>query len=414
MKITTKIHLVFIICVVSLFQVQAQQFLSREDSLALVRARDFPNIDVGKGISFMPTDSLYRLNLRFRMQNLAAFQLDENNELTSELRVKRLRLRFEGFAFSPKLSYVIQLGFSGNDNDGLPGVANMISDAIIYYIADSRFNVGFGQAKLPGNRARVNSSSALQFADRSITNAVFNLDRDFGFFGTYNKNIFKSFDIVVKTAITSGEGRNFRMSPNSGLAYTGRMEFFPLGRFKKLGDVIEGDFEREPTPKFMIATAYSYNDQSVRERGQRGMVLQNNESRDIRSFFMDFIFKYNGFAFYIDYMNRTVDDPVVFYKSEQMFADQYIYAGQGMNVQTSYIFPSNWEIACRWSFIQPVDEIKILNGYNKETQYTIGVTKYLIGHSVKIQLDQSMDHRLLPDNSAKLGWMTRFQIELGI
>jgi phosphate-selective porin OprO and OprP len=109
MKITSKIYLVFSLFVVSLIRVQAQEILSREDSLAIIRARDFPNIEVGKGISFMPADSLYRLNLRFRMQNLAAFSLDENNELTSELRVKRLRLRFEGFAFSPKLNYVIQL-----------------------------------------------------------------------------------------------------------------------------------------------------------------------------------------------------------------------------------------------------------------------------------------------------------------
>jgi len=348
------------------------------------------------------------------MQNLAAFQLDDANQLSSELRVKRLRLRFEGFAFTPELNYVIQLGFSGNDNDGLPGVANMVSDAVIYYVPNSRISFGFGQTKMPGNRARINSSSALQFADRSITNATFNLDRDFGFFTNFNQNLFRTFDVVIKAALTSGDGRNYRRSPNSGLAYTGRLEMFPLGRFKRLGDVIEGDFEREPAPKFMLAAAYSYNDQAVRDRGQRGVVLQNNEIRNIESFFIDFIFKYRGIAFYLDYMTRMVENPIIFMNSELMFDDQYIYAGRGVNVQASYIFPNNWEIAGRWSFIEPVDEIRILNGYNKETQYTIGVTKYLIGHALKIQLDQSLDQRLILDNTNKYGWMTRFQIELGI
>lgn len=72
----------------------------------------------------------------------------------------------------------------------------------------------------------------------------------------------------MKASITTGDGRNFRLSTNSGLAYTARVELFPLGRFKALGDVTEGDFEREETPKLMIAGAYSYNDRAARIQGE--------------------------------------------------------------------------------------------------------------------------------------------------
>ncbi len=414
MSFKIKVISIVLLFLVNIVTLQAQLINSvNADSIALGKLKNMPDIEIGKGISFMPKDSLYKLNLRFRMQNLAAMLSNTEGELYNEFKVKRLRLRMEGFAFSPKLNYVIQLGFSGDDNEGLPGVANLVRDAIIYYIPDRQWSFGFGQSKILANRARINSSSALQFADRSIVNSIFNLDRDFGFYGSYNSKIAGSFDAVLKASITSGEGRNFRSSPNLGFAYTGRIELFPLGRFKKLGDIIEGDFEREEDPKLMLAAAYSFNHKAVRDRGQRGALLQNGETRDIRSLFLDLVFKYNGFAFYTDYMKRMVDDPLVFV-SEEAFFDQYIYAGEGVNLQTSYIFKSNWEIALRYSKIAPVETVRNINGYHNESQYTIGITKYLISHALKIQLDHSLDQKESLDGVTKYGWMSRFQIELGI
>lgn len=413
MIIQGKILSIFILLAISLPDLKAQQPMSSEDSIALVKLRNMPDIEVGKGVSFMPKDSLFRLNMRFRMQNTASVMKDEDGQFFNEFSVKRLRLRFEGFAFSPKLNYVIQLGFSGYDNEGLSGTANLVRDAVIYYVPDNRWSFGFGQAKIPANRARVNSSSALQFADRSITNSTFNLDRDFGFFGTYNTHLFSSFDAVIKTSITSGEGRNFKSSPNLGFAYTGRLELFPLGRFKKLGDIIEGDYEREESPRLMLAAAYSMNHKAIRDRGQRGTLLQNGLTRDIQSLFFDLVFKYNGFAFYTDYMKRMVKEPVVF-EDVPFFFNQYIYVGQGLNLQSSYIFRNNWEIAVRWSFTEPTEMIKSMNGFNRETQYTIGLTKYLIGHALKVQLDHSLDQKETSEGSFQYGWMTRFQVELGI
>ena len=49
--------------------------------------------------------------------------------------------------------------------------------------------------------------------------------------------------------MTLGEGRNWGSSSNGGLAYTGRLELYPLGRFKSKGDVMEGDFEGEEQVK---------------------------------------------------------------------------------------------------------------------------------------------------------------------
>ena len=115
-------------------------------------------------------------------------------------------------------------------------------DAIVYYVPNATWNIGFGQTKIKANRARINSSSALQFVDRSIVNSEFNLDRDFGFFGEYNMRGGEGFNLSAKGSVTLGEGRNWGSSSNGGLAYTGRLELYPLGRFKSKGDVMEGDF----------------------------------------------------------------------------------------------------------------------------------------------------------------------------
>ncbi len=98
---------------------------------------------------------------------------------------------------------------------------NIVRDAIVYYVPNATWNIGFGQTKIKANRARINSSSALQFVDRSIVNSEFNLDRDFGFFGEYNMRHGEGFNLSAKGSVTLGEGRNWGSSPTGGLAYTG-------------------------------------------------------------------------------------------------------------------------------------------------------------------------------------------------
>lgn len=381
------------------------------------KVRNMPNIEVGKGISFMPADSLFKLNIRFRMQNYAGVVFDNNfNHERTDLMIKRLRLRLEGFIYSPKLTYMIQLGFTPYDtktklsND----VLNVIRDAIVYYVPSPAFSIGFGQTKIKASRAHSNSSSALQFVDRSIVNGIFNVDRDFGLFAAYNRRLVSRFNIVTKASITSGEGRNNNSGTDSGLSYTGRVELFPVGRFKSLGDLFEGDFEREERPKFMFGAAYSHNERTTNLAGQRGEALFGGEFRDIGSYYLDFIYKYKGFAFYSDFMGRIADGSAVL-KDPVTGTTQYVYVGNGLNLQTSYLFKSNWEIALRNSTLFPDKEIQPYLSYERFNQTTFGITKYLNGHSIKVQMDASYNNKkminpLINEN----GFEFRLQVELGI
>ena len=363
--------LIAIFCILSGLSAANSQpkngFLSSQDNIILSdssrylleQLRHMPNIEVGNGITFRPRNNLFEVTMRFRMQNLLAFNFDNDFTLTqADARVKRLRLRFDGYIYSPKLVYSIQLGFTHYDSEDLPnGSKNIIRDAIVYYVPNAVWNIGFGQTKIKANRARINSSSALQFVDRSIVNSKFNIDRDFGFFGEINPLRGDGFNISAKASVTSGEGRNWGTSKKGGLASTGRREFYPLGRFKAKGEIVEGCYEYDERLRILVAGAYSYNDRTSRLEGQRGALMPGDATRDLGSYFVDFIIKYRGWAFYTDFMGRTCDRPLF---DEDPAA--YIYTGSGLNIQTSWLIKRKWEIALRNSTLFPSETIRRLGG----------------------------------------------------
>src|SRR5690606_10734025 len=170
--------LVFLAVLFSVPMAQAQYVESDERAM----------LTVDEGINFSK-DSLFLMNLRFRMQSRAGFHTFSGDDFgvdEFEMRVRRLRLRFDGYVLNPRFQYYIQLAFSHSDlNLEDQDKAQPVRDAILYYTFNDNFYIGFGQSKLPGNRQRVNSSGNLQFADRSIVNSTLTLDRDFGFFGYY-------------------------------------------------------------------------------------------------------------------------------------------------------------------------------------------------------------------------------------
>ncbi len=370
---------------------------------------NMPNIEVGKGISFSPKDNSFKTTIRFRMQNMAEMTFGDRMRINeTDGQVKRLRLRFDGYIFSPKLIYSIQLGFTGKDaKPTANGKQNLILDAIAYYKPNSSWNFGFGQTKVKLNRSKINSSSALQFCDRSIVNSEFSADRDFGFFGEYHYGGIENLAFSALAAVTTGEGRNWGATLNSGLAYSGRVELFPFGRFHAKGEYIEGDTYFENSPKLMIGGGYSFNDRAQMTRGFTGSMLPGDDTRDIHSYYADLSFKYRGFAVNADYMGRHTCDPT-------FGSGAYIFNGSGINLQASYIFDRKWEVAIRNSSMLPTSEVQPYTGYSVWNQSTLGITRYIIGHSLKLQLDLSFNNFTDAVSNDYDRLAVRFQLELGL
>ena len=64
---------------------------------------------------------------------------------------------------------------------------------------------------------------------------------------------------------------------------------------------------------------------------------------------------------------------------------------------------NNWEIAARYTIINP-DEVVA----NDETEYTVGLSRFIVGHKLKVQTDIS--YRDVTNSKNKLFW--RVQVDL--
>ena len=393
----------------SLFSIaQDINFSTKDNDLKLAT---LPYYNYGRGLGLTSPDSIFQLNIRFRMQNRLSYLNNEDQEDAFDGQIRRLRLRFDGYVGNPKFLYAIQLSFAPGDVGEIEEGENIniIRDAVVFYRPNRQWSFAFGQTKLPGNRQRVNSSGALQLTDRSINNARFNIDRDFGF-QTYFLNEKKDkFSYNIKTAVSTGNGRNVTKSPDDGFALTGRMEFFPLGAFAKDGTNFEGDIAREQKIKMLLAGTFHRNVKARQTQGQLGADLF--EKRTMESIFVDAMLKYNGWAFMSSYMNRTAKNPLAF-NPEDITDFNYVYVGEGFDYQLSYIFPTNYEIIGRFSTQKMHEDIQALTPDSK--QYSLGVTKYLWEHAFKLQGEVTLSDLDYLDGSNKQNWYVRFQLEIGI
>lgn len=363
-------------------------------------------INVSNGFS-VDKDSVFLLNMRFRMQNRVGLRTNSLDDLTIndiEARIRRLRLRFDGFVGNPKLQYYIQLSFSRSDQDfDNSGEARIIRDAIVYYRFNKKFYIGFGQSKLPGNRQRVTSSGNLQFADRSIANASFTLDRDFGAFAYYTGRL-NNMVFNYKAAISTGEGRNVTRTDN-GLAYTGRFEWLPFGSFTNSGDYSEGDLEFEPKPKLSLGVAYSYNNKTKQSGGQLGTAI--DKAVDLNTFIADASFKYKGHAILAEWFNRSSSELSVVNANGNTV---YITAGKALCTQYSYTFRNLWELNCRYSFVRPDGD---LSGLKNQNEILLGMNKYINKHRIKVQAHIGYQSSFNPASTKE--WLIgMFQVEYGI
>lgn len=373
-------------------------------------------LEVKDAVSIKKDDD-FLLNIRFRMQNRFGFYTKSSSDLTPdnfEARVRRLRLRFDGYLQSPALQYYIQLSFSRSDQglDGSNRISEIVRDALVYYHFNDNFYMGFGQGKLPGNRQRVISSGNLQFADRSIVNSTFTIDRDFGFFAYYTLPTAGTSEFRLKAAITTGDGRN-APAINNGLAYTGRLEWLPLGPFTKDGDFMEGDLFREPTPKISIGLGGSFNHKASKTSGQTGREIAS--PRDITSLIADFMFKYNGWALSGEYIDKSVDNPLFDLDPSSPFPVHMI-TGYGINSQLSYLTHNDLEFSFRYATINPDSKVSDFEAGRDEI--LLGTTRYIRGHRIKLQGHIGFyQYRDIPDalsQTIRDHWVAMFQVEFGI
>ena len=363
-------------------------------------SQEISDTTFGKGlINFTAKDSSFSIKFapRFQFRANTAWLHDGNQygEPEQNFLIRRARLKFDGFAYSPKIKFKLELGLSNRDISGANEFNNnsprYILDAVIMWNFYENFELWAGQTKLPGNVERVVSSANLQLIDRSILNSKFNIDRDIGFQLRHFIKVGEKFIVREKIALSQGEGRNVTVDNIGGLQYTGRVELLPFGFFKSKGDYSQGDLKREPKPKLMVGATYDLNNDAVRTRSNSGlyMVTENGfYQTNITTIFVDGMFKYKGFAFMGEYANREADAPIAV-EEDGTATGARVLEGDAFNFQASYLLKSNYEFTGRYSTINYYEA----SNTSDNDQYTFGISKYVVGHKLKVQTDFTYNER---------------------
>ena len=350
----------------------------------------------GKGLfNLIGKDSSFSMNVSARMQMLGTSNWDVNNGLynpTSNLLVRRARLKFSGFAYSPKLKYKLELGLSNRDIGKASSFTNeapkYILDAVVKWNFSGNFVLWFGQTKLPGNRERVISSGDLQQVDRSLLNSRFNIDRDMGFQLRHHFNLTDTFIVKEMFAVSQGEGRNITTGNLGGHQYTSRVELLPFGKFASKGDYRGSDLKFEPTPKLALGFTYDFNNDAVKNRSNQGSYMTNDTgfySTNISTVFVDAMYKHRGFSVMAEYAYRDAEDAFA-KNSDGTLTGDVVQVGNALNLQTGYLLSKTLEISGRYTNIDWDSDI---TGKGAENQYTLGLSKYIVGHKLKVQTDVS-------------------------
>lgn len=359
-------------------------------------AQDVTNNKFGTGlINTIAKDSSFSLKFTARFQTLStsSWDFENNNSLTnpeSSIQIRRARLKFDGFAYSPKLVYKIELGLSNRDiagasiyNDNTP---NYILDAVLKWNFYEKLELWVGQTKLPGNRERQISSANMETVDRSLLNSRFNIDRDMGLQLRHSVALGRSIILKEAIAISQGEGRNITTGNLGGHQYTFRGEILPFGDF---ADYTGADLARESTPKLSIGASYNFNDNAVKTRSNMGshMVTDTGfHETDVQTFFADAMFKFKGWSVMGEYANRSADNPIAI-NSDGTTTGDVVNIGEAYNIQGAYLFKNNLQILGRFTTINPD---AIVSTIGTENQYTIGLSKYIAGHKLKVQTDVTL------------------------
>jgi len=392
-------------------------------SISSVFSQNTINDKFGKGFNFTAKDSSFSMRAAMRFQTLYIVESPiVNDEIdfdqsSSNFLIRRSRLKFDGFAYTTKLEYKIELGLSNRDISNIssetrntPGI---VMDALLKWEFAKNFELWLGQTKLPSNRERVISSAALQLVDRSIVNSAYNIDRDIGFQLRHKTEVGK---MIFKEifAFSQGEGRNVTEGNLGGYDYTGRIEWLPMGEFASKGDYVGSAIKREEKPKLALGLTYDYNDRAAKERGQLGGYVKDKVSvseddyHSLYSVMADLMFKYQGWSVMAEYVDKDATNGSVL---KDTLGNSFTYrTGMGLNIQSGYMFKNNVEIAARYSVVEPRKDTKRAD----VRQYTLGVSKFFVGHDLKVQTDVSYTEQKAQGGAVYYGDEVMFRLQVDL
>jgi hypothetical protein len=306
-----------------------------------------------------------------------------HSEDTDTFHIRRARLLFSGYVFSPDIYYQLQLQHETGEAATAASQTNLF-DLFVNFKQLPYANVQIGQYKVFFNRTQILSTGMLQLVERSIVQDAFIANginrRDQGI--TVMSDSTK-YPVNYYLGIFNGTGISLSNAPAgfrnpNEFMYVARLEADVLGKPGYLQD----DFAYSVTPQFGIAGGYAYNAgldtvnfaTALRSVGNGRLANQGNV--DLGTWNAEVVFKYKGFSAQVEYWFRTQDQ----------HGPGTLGNASGFNVQSGYyVIPQKVEVALRYGYYDPDTHI----GHDLIREATGGMTWLFSGHDHKIQMDFS-------------------------
>ena len=321
----------------------------------------------GTGLTFQTADKNYKMRMRLRGQFLANYiNSDGGDNEGLGFRVRRLRVVWDGNAFAPWMKYKVEYDLSRNGE---------LKDIKLSFAKNRALVPVVGQYKVPFNKERLNSSSALQLVGRSIITDYFEYGRDIGG-GVYG--LLGDGMILYDFGLFQCQGANEKIDKdNTGVLCAGRVQAAILGGKAKK---IKENFARKPT--LIVGVAVAGID--VEEGSKDSNIGIHEGERDLSaggkatSFTADVNYRDPRFNLIGEYIGRWVNP------DETGIETAYDY---GFRVQGGFfLIPKKIELASRYARVT-LDE-GAGNDLDNVWTFTQGLNYYLSGnHKWKIQLD---------------------------
>lgn len=352
---------------------------------------------LGRGVKVSAADGSLSLQVRARVQARAQLTAAPGEELGEEFLIRRARLQLQGHALDPSLTYYVQLGFSNSDTE--PDLRLPLRDARISWAMARDAQLVVGQTKVPFNRQRTTSSSALQMVDRSLSNGELNLDRDVGL-QLRSEDLFGwGGRLGYDLGVFGGDGRNRADAAGGGLLYVARVTLSPLG---PLAGKEEADLGRGPL-RAALGLAGAMNQGTRRARSTHGATLELGRV-DTTHAAMDLAVRWRGASLNAEALMRRADRERLTGEIDGAPAVELTRSGWGYMLQGGYLLTDQLELTARHSAISPLGASAIT--YERESGG--GVSWYVREQALKVQSDY-----LWRDGDARTGaHQVRVQLQL--
>ena len=352
---------------------------------------------LGEGFTFTSPDEKFKGSIGSSMQLRYSFtDTDSANNTaaktvqdSSKFELRRIKLFFNGYAYSKDLTYKLQLNFAEINN---PTSSNgkLLEETFMNYRIIDEAQLRFGQDKVPFARQEITSTSAQQFVDRSVVTDAFKPGYDTGLMlhgkiadGLVNYN----------AGVYGGAGQDTWRATNDN-AFAARITVNPFGDMK----YSESDVEYSEKPLLSVGancffdTLKNGETNNINFAGSKGWVgigsplmpaagkFAATEKINFNNFGFDTAFKWRGLSVQGEYFIGQADGQT----SHNTLRAQGFYAQAGY-----FVIPKKLELAARYAYLDSNRDAA--NSLWIETQGAI--SWYINKHNLKLQADYTNIHK---------------------